>query len=280
MRKRSFVAASLEPVRSRSHGGRSLGQSLVEFAVVLPVMLLLLLVGLDFGRVFLGWVNLNNSVRVAANFAAMNPNAWANGNATVTDQYQALVTQDAATTNCALPTPVPTPAFPNGTDIGDPAQVTITCNFSIITPIIGNIVGHALPVSASAAFPIRAGAIAGIPVETVVPTPTPMPTPTATPTPTPTPTATPTPTPTPMCTVPDLANVNTQNAQYYWGAGHTGNGHGGDPGNITGAGFQSSVVFNPAVGNGNGNNYTITHQSIAAGTSLPCDASTVITVSP
>jgi hypothetical protein len=83
-----------------------------------------------------------------------------------------------------------------------------------------------------------------------------------------------------MCTVPNLVGVNTQNAQYYWGAGHTGNGNGQDPGNITGAGFLSSVIFNPSVGNGNGNNYTIGHQSLLSGTSLACDASTVITVTP
>ena len=49
------------------------GQSIVEFALVLPVLLFLLLMGLDFGRVFLGWVNLNNAARVGANYAALYP---------------------------------------------------------------------------------------------------------------------------------------------------------------------------------------------------------------
>ena len=52
---------------------RSRGQSLVEFALVLPMILLLMLIAIDFGRVFLGWVGLNNAARVAANYAAMHP---------------------------------------------------------------------------------------------------------------------------------------------------------------------------------------------------------------
>ncbi len=62
--------------KAGQHKDRSRGQSLVEFALVLPMILLLMLIALDFGRVFLGWVALNNSARVAANYAAMNPNAW------------------------------------------------------------------------------------------------------------------------------------------------------------------------------------------------------------
>ena len=57
---------------------RSRGQSMVEFALVIPLILLLMLIAIDFGRVFLGWVGLNNAARVAANYAAMHP-ARANG---------------------------------------------------------------------------------------------------------------------------------------------------------------------------------------------------------
>ena len=49
---------------------RSRGQSLVEFALVLPVLLLMVLTALDFGRLFPGWVVINNAARVGANYAA------------------------------------------------------------------------------------------------------------------------------------------------------------------------------------------------------------------
>ena len=55
---------------------RPSGQSLVEFALILPVMLLLALIALDFGRVYLGWINLQNMARAASNFAANHSEAW------------------------------------------------------------------------------------------------------------------------------------------------------------------------------------------------------------
>jgi PKD repeat protein len=144
----------------------SRGQSIVEFALVLPVVLLILMVGLDFGRVFLGWVNLNNTARIAANFAATNATALAGTGVLhddAMDRYQALIENDAQTINCTLPTPVPGPTFPGGTGLGQPAQVAITCNFGVITPIISNILGTSVKVSAAADFPIRTGLITGVP---------------------------------------------------------------------------------------------------------------------
>ena len=154
------------------------GQSIVEFALVLPVLLFLLLMGLDFGRVFLGWVNLNNAARVGANYAALYPTAWNTPqDTTAINEYQRLLRIDFAGSDCDIPggTPptFPAPTFP-GTppnEIGQPAVVRITCTFRPITPLIGAIVGNGLSVSASAAFPIRVGALNGMPVQTAVPTP-------------------------------------------------------------------------------------------------------------
>src|SRR5215471_9013483 len=51
-------------VRFRSRRWRSKrGQSLVEFALVLPVILVLTLIALDFGRIYLGYINLQNMAR-------------------------------------------------------------------------------------------------------------------------------------------------------------------------------------------------------------------------
>ncbi len=224
--------------------------------------MLMLLFGLDFGRVFLGYVNLNNVAKVAANFAAQNPTAWnAAPNANdlaVQAEYQRLVTTDATGTNCTLPSPIPTPAFPTGTAIGSPASVGISCSFRPITPVIGDIVGSSLIVSASSAFPIRSGVVQGIPVVAGSPTPTPTPTPVATPTPTPVPTASPTPTPVPTCTVPNLMNSNTASAGRAW----------------SDARFTGLLIFNPLVPP----NYNIRTQSLASGTSVPCNSN--ITVTP
>jgi hypothetical protein len=240
------------------------GQSLTEFAMTLPVVLLVVLFGLDFGRVFLGWVSLTNAVREAANFAAMNPAAWGSQpNFSVQAEYVRLVTTEAADANCTLPDPVPDPTFPSGTSLGSPADVSITCHFSLITPVISNIVGSAVAVTASSAFPVRAGLIAGIPTPSPSPTPSPTPTPnpsaTPAPTATPSPTPSPTPTSTPMCTVPNMWNVLTSDATATW----------------TGAGFTAQqLVFSPLVGPNN--NYRIKDQSLIAGTSVACSSSMTV----
>ena len=66
------------------HRERSKGQSFVEFALLFPVLLLIVMVAIDFGRVYLGWVNTQNMVRIAANFAANNADAWGTpGDATI-----------------------------------------------------------------------------------------------------------------------------------------------------------------------------------------------------
>ncbi|MDQ2960397.1 MAG: pilus assembly protein [Candidatus Dormibacteraeota bacterium] len=52
------------------------GQSLTEFAMVLPVLLLLLLGTIDFGGFFGTRLSVQNAVRVGAAYAVVNPTSW------------------------------------------------------------------------------------------------------------------------------------------------------------------------------------------------------------
>lgn len=166
---------------------RSRGQSVVEFALVLPVILLLTLIALDFGRVYLGYINLQNMARIAANFAADNPDTdWTVLTDPTVQQFNNQIVNDAKATNCTLPviagvTRVPTPTYGTATrDLGDTATVAISCNFRLITPVISNIVGTNgnLAVSASSVFPIKeglsgtSGAVLAAPVAAFTGTPT------------------------------------------------------------------------------------------------------------
>jgi hypothetical protein len=195
---------------------RSRGQALVEFALVLPVLLLLLLIVIDFSRLYFAWVATQNMTRIAANYAANQPaGPWGSGST-----YQAQINADATTINCAMPSIWPAPTFPDGTtNIGDRAQVSLTCDFHPMTPIISTIVGDPIHLGASDTFPIKAGFINGVPVATAVPTASPTPTPTPAPTPTPGPTATPVPTPTPTptpCIVPLFLGMHHDSAASAW----------------------------------------------------------------
>lgn len=150
------------------------GQGLVEMAIILPVLMLVLLLALDFGRVFFGWVGLTNASRIGASYAAAHPDAWGTpGSAIERDHYNDQILADASALNCVLPGTLPAPVFPNGTDLGDPAQVTLTCQFSLITPLVSQILGGMVTIRAESIFPVRAGMIDGVPVQpgTVPPAP-------------------------------------------------------------------------------------------------------------
>jgi hypothetical protein len=231
--------------------------------------MLMIAFGVDFGRVFLGWVTLNNAVREAANFAAVNPGAFQSPvDLTVQAEYRRMINSEVQDINGTMPATLPDPTYPSGRSLGSPAVVAITCRFSLITPVISNILGNTINVSASASFPVRAGAINGVPVGGTLPsfstvtttttTTTTTSTTTSSTTTTTTTTTTTGPTPVPNCIVPNLVDVQTTQATGRW----------------TNAGFAANnLAFNPLVPP----NYKIKSQSESAGRSLPCNSSLSVT---
>jgi TadE-like protein len=178
------------PARQSTHPR---GQALVEMAIMLPVLILMLLLAVDFGRVFFGWVALNNATRIGANEAAKNPSPWSLGD--IDDLYYSRMTADLSALNCAIPdydgdgrtnetdgsaeliqdlkaapSPDVQPQFVDNADTADPYEagdlvtVNLDCDFSFITPIVGLIVGDPMPIRATATFTVFGGEINGIPV--------------------------------------------------------------------------------------------------------------------
>lgn len=139
---------------------KSRGQSLVEFALVLPVLMLILLITIDFGRVFLGWVTLNNAARIAANYAASGTPPLVPSQVT---EYHQIVARETSGINCDTLT-VPDPTYdPTTPMVGGRAIASIKCTFHLITPFLGALFpGNVLPVSASSDFPIRSGVLANL----------------------------------------------------------------------------------------------------------------------
>lgn len=142
---------------------RSRGQSLAEFALILPVLLILALTAIDFGRLFSSWVTLNNSARVAANYAAANPGEpFGTGSeyaTQVNNEGFGSLNPTCATGGVPQPTFSDTAVDTNSEtkNLGDVATVSISCNFRMLTPIISAVVGSNLPLSASSSFTIRTG---------------------------------------------------------------------------------------------------------------------------
>jgi hypothetical protein len=203
---------------------RAGGQSLVEFALALPVLLIVLLFAIDFGRAFYSWVILQNASRLGANYAALNPEGWEGaGNPTLQAEYEALVTKDWGVLDCDTP---PDPVFTDSAgdtssagqtpdtpyDVGDMVEVTLTCPFHPLTPIISAVVGSSVQLTASSAFRIRSGEIAGLVNAPAIPKPSTVgPTPTPAPTAVPTAGPTPAPTPVPPCTITIVRNPTSNN---------------------------------------------------------------------
>lgn len=229
--------------RSRPRLSDSRGQGLVEFALIVPVILLILLFAIDLGRAYYSWVILQNASRIGANYAALNPAGWEPpGSSAIQAEYSALVSGDWGTIDCPSPA---APAFRDGTDtsstgqtpdtsynVGDSVNVSLTCPFRPITPVISAIVGDTVQLGASSEFRIRSGNIAGLTYQARIPPPA-------------------------VCiVVPNLVGRTVQEARDEWeGAGFTG-------------------PFDPATGS---NNEDVTGQDPPAGG--PCvPATTSMTV--
>ena len=106
------------------------GQSLVEFALILPLLVLLLLAIIDFGRVFHVYLTMDHAGREAARAASIGKDNAAIKTVAVTDASTIGLTDSQVAIN-------PEGSRPTGTDV----KITITYPVSFLTPMIGNIIG-------------------------------------------------------------------------------------------------------------------------------------------
>ena len=156
---------------------------MVEMALILPVLLLLVLLAVDFGRVFFGWVALQNATRIGANQAARNPAPWSDGNSDTL--YYLRMANDLSAINCDADTDddgdvddadLPDPVFTNNGgdpadayEVGDHVSVSLECGMEFVTPLVGLIVGDPLPIGAETSFTVFGGVINGVPVAAELP---------------------------------------------------------------------------------------------------------------
>src|SRR5437763_4145646 len=174
----AFLAADVRGDMS----GRAGGQSLVEFALMAPVLLILLLLTLDVGRLFSDWVQVTNAAREGAYVASL-----AYSGDTATQTVVDAVTGESP--SMGLQASQISVAY---SSTGDLVMVQVNRPFQPLAPFVRSVLGSALSVSAQADFPVRLRPTVAPTVPPSTATPTPVP-PTSTPTSTPSPpTATPT----------------------------------------------------------------------------------------
>lgn len=153
-------------------------------ALILPILVLFLLLAIDFGRVFFGWVGVQNASRIGANQAAKDPEPWADG--TSDARYYLRMAEDLSAINCDADTDddgdideddLPDPVFSNKVgdpadshEIGDQVTVTLECGMEFLTPLVSLIAGDPMPISATTTFTVFGGEIEGVPVAAELPT--------------------------------------------------------------------------------------------------------------
>jgi Flp pilus assembly protein TadG len=113
------------------------GASLVEFALVLPVLVLLLFGMLDFGKAFNYWIDETHLANEGARWAVVNRNPGGGSlQQYLVDQATTDELRNGGTASVADPAEVCI-SFPSGTsNVGDPVLVTVSATYNWL-PVIG-----------------------------------------------------------------------------------------------------------------------------------------------
>jgi Flp pilus assembly protein TadG len=117
---------------------------LVEFALVLPLLLLILFGVLTFAKAFNYWIDETHLANETARWATVNNNPGAGGGQSL--QAYALSQADTNELRNGGTSSVPTKAqvcvsFPNGTsNVGDPVRVAVSVTYNWL-PFVGSRIG-------------------------------------------------------------------------------------------------------------------------------------------
>lgn len=135
---------------------RSRGQAVVEFALIFPVFLLVLVMAVDFGRLFFTHIQIHNAAREAAAAGARQPtnNVQMANAADQETNAQAQRGENAVTVGatCAdsFGATIACSAATGGGGPGNTITVTISEPFTFFTPLINGFFGNNLQLNASA----------------------------------------------------------------------------------------------------------------------------------
>ncbi len=116
-----------------------LGQSLVEMAIILPILLTLLMGMVEFGRVFGSYLVMENLARNAARFGVVGH---------TDEEIRNLITAEnpMLKTDRLLIDISPSDSM---RDRGDPLTISMDYTIDIITPIMGDILPNPFPLTTS-----------------------------------------------------------------------------------------------------------------------------------
>jgi hypothetical protein len=142
--QRAGVVSPNAAARMRAAARNERGVSLVEFALVLPVLAVLLFGMLDFGKAFNYWIDATHLANEGARWAVVNKNPGSGGGLTLQEyiQKQGTTAELVNGGTASLPSPAGVCiSFPSGTsNVGDPVKVEVKLEYFWL-PLIGNRIG-------------------------------------------------------------------------------------------------------------------------------------------
>lgn len=118
--------------------GGSSGQTTVEFAFVIPLLCILLIASVDFGRAVLCWLDSTHLANLGARMAAVNT-APPGGTTLQSWLVTQAVSKDMAGKGSTSSVPSPAKVcitFPDGAAAGNPVTVTVSVDYHLI-PFVG-----------------------------------------------------------------------------------------------------------------------------------------------
>jgi PKD domain/TadE-like protein len=131
------------------------GQSVVEFALVLPIILVLIAGAIDVGRLFFGYVTIENAAKEGAFYGATNPTCDISKAGCVDPQNvtwrlgQDLSGLTGTSSSFRCLSPSGTVKTTSTCAEGDTYEVSVSYPFGLITPIASSIVGNSLTLRAT-----------------------------------------------------------------------------------------------------------------------------------
>ena len=124
-----------------SEVGCERGVALVEFALVVPVLLVILFGMLDFGKAFNYWIDETHLANAAARWAAVNHNPGPESTIAASVQSQADTAELRYGGTSAVPNPVSVSiSCPDGAALGNPVQADVSVDYNWM-PFIGDQLG-------------------------------------------------------------------------------------------------------------------------------------------
>lgn len=125
----------------RRHGGREEGQTLVEFALILPIFILVLMGILDLGRAIYAYNTINNAAREAVRVGIVNQNVGAIEAEAIQQGVSLSLDGADVTVTFLAPDYTSTGTCPATPRYGCVIEVQVTYQYTAATPVIGTIVG-------------------------------------------------------------------------------------------------------------------------------------------